>query len=116
MAKSLGALTRLGWAPSDYLEGDSSGGPHPVERLFVSRAIYGLITVLAVLEVMELHPPTAWHAAASLFGATLAVALIEAYADSIAEIVARGKHLSRNDLRSIGHDVAPVMIGAQTQR
>jgi len=85
-----------------------------VNKLWVARSIYGLITVLAVLEAMEHNPPSdAWHGVVILFGTTLAVALVEAYADSIAEIIARGGELSRSDFREIAHDVAPVMIGAQ---
>jgi hypothetical protein len=85
-----------------------------VNKLWVARSIYGLITVLAVLEAMEHHPPSAaWRGAVILFGTTLAVALVEAYADSIAEMIARGGGLSRADMIEIGHDVAPVLIGAQ---
>src|SRR5262245_11014147 len=83
-----------------------------VSQAFVSRAIYGLITVLAVLQVYELHPPSAWGGTVSLFGTTLAVALVDAYSDSIAEMLSRGRGLSREELRKIGHDVAPVLIGA----
>jgi hypothetical protein len=84
-----------------------------VNKLWVARSIYGLVTVLAVLEALEHHPPSAWRGAVILFGTTLAVALVEAYADSIAEMIARGGGLSRADFVEIGHDVAPVMIGAQ---
>jgi hypothetical protein len=84
-----------------------------VNKLWVARSIYGLITVLAVLEALEHHPPDAWRGAVILFGTTLAVALVEAYADSIAEMIARGGGLSRADLVEIAHDVAPVMVGAQ---
>jgi hypothetical protein len=38
------------------------------DKDFVAKAIYGLITVLAVVLVMEEHPPTAWIAAGTLFG------------------------------------------------
>jgi hemolysin III len=96
-----------------------SGGGEPtsavreVGHAAVSRAIYGLMTVLAVLQVMELHPPSAWQAAVSLFGTTLAVALVDAYADSIAEMLSRGRTLLWDELRAIGRDVAPILVGAQ---
>jgi hypothetical protein len=44
----------------------------------ISGAIYGLVTVLAVLVVMADHPPVAWQGAVTLFGTTLAVALVDA--------------------------------------
>lgn len=86
---------------------------HEVAHAPVSRAIYGLITVLAVLQVMEHHPPSAWHGTVSVFGTTLAVALADAYSDSIAEILSEGRSLSRENLRAIGRDVWPILAGAQ---
>jgi hemolysin III len=84
-----------------------------VSRAFVSRAVYGLISVLAVLPAMELQPPTAVEGAITLFGTTLAVALVDAYADSIAEMISRQRNLSRAELYQIGREVAPVLEGAQ---
>ena len=80
----------------------------------VSRAVYGLITVLAMLQILEAHPPSAWHATVTLFGTTLAVALVDAYSDWIAEMLAEQRKLTRDDIGRILGDVAPVMIGAQT--
>jgi hypothetical protein len=96
---------------------DHAGSPTPVAQTvsqsFVSHAIYGVITVLAVLQVMEHHPPSAWSGAVTLFGTTLAVALLDAYSDSIAEMMAHGHMLSRGELGRIWRDVRPVLIGAQ---
>jgi hypothetical protein len=86
---------------------------HGVSREPVSRAIYGLITVLAVLQVMEVHQPSAWHGTATLFGTTLAVALADAYSDSVAEMLSEQRWISRSDLGAIGRDVAPILAGAQ---
>lgn len=79
----------------------------------VSRAIYGLITVLAVLQVLEIETPSAWHATVVLFGTTVAVALVDAYSESIAEMLAERHWLTWNDLRAIGRNVTPVLVGAQ---
>ena len=87
--------------------------PEGVSHVPVARAVYGLVTVLAVLQVMELHPPSAWRGAISLFGTTLAVALVDVYAESIAEMLAHRHHLSSDDLRSIWRDATPVLVGAQ---
>ena len=80
---------------------------------FAEKAIYGLITVLAVLVVMEEHPPVAWRGALTLFGTTLAVALVETYAATIAWMLTRQRRLGREELRTIWHEVTPVMTGAQ---
>lgn len=98
--------------------GQNSGGhetksEHDVSHAPVSKAIYGLITVLAVLQVLELHPPSAWQATIALFGTTIAVALVDAYSESIAVMLAEQHTLTRDDLREIGRDVAPVLVGAQ---
>jgi hemolysin III len=86
---------------------------HGVSHAPVSKAIYGLISVLAVLQVLELHPPTALQATVALFGTTVAVALADAYSESVAEMLAKRHSLTLDDLRKIGRDVAPVMTGAQ---
>ena len=93
--------------------GEVTTPEQPVSREPVSRAIYGLITVLAVLQVLELHPPSAWRGTLTLFGTTVAVALVDTYCASIAEMIAASRRLSWDDLREIGHDVAPVLAGAQ---
>ncbi len=79
----------------------------------VSKAIYGVITVLAVLQVLEAHPPSAWSGAVFLFGTTVAVALVDAYSESIAIMLAQERGLTLGDLREIRHEVAPVLVGAQ---
>jgi hemolysin III len=84
-----------------------------VSHAYVTRAVYGLVTVLAVLQAMELHPPSAWAGVITLFGTTLAVALVETYAHSIATMLAEEHPLSLHELRDIWHDVAPVLTGAQ---
>lgn len=48
-----------------------------VSKTFVAKAIYGLITVQALLAVMGEHPPTPLGGAMTLIGATFAVALID---------------------------------------
>lgn len=79
----------------------------------ISRAIYGLITVLAVLQVLDLHPPGAWQATFVLFGTTLAVALADAYAESIAVMLTTRRAITRADLQEIGREIRPIMAGAQ---
>jgi hypothetical protein len=86
---------------------------HDIRHAPVSKAIYGVITVLAVLQVLEAHPPSAWSGAVFLFGTTVAVAMVDAYSESIAIMLAEERGLTLGDLRDIRHEVAPVLIGAQ---
>jgi DMSO reductase anchor subunit len=55
------------------------------DKNFVAKAIYGLISVLAGLLIMEEHRPTAWKAAGLLFGTVLVLAMAETYSATIAE-------------------------------
>src|SRR5688572_29227512 len=91
----------------------SDSAVEAVDHTFHARAVYGLITVLAVLQGFELHPPNAWGGALILFGTTVAVALVEAYSDSISVILHHGRHLSLSELREISLETRPVLLGAQ---
>ena len=92
---------------------ERSADTPPIHQTKVSRAIYGLVTVLAVLQVLQLHPDSARTSAVTLFGTTLAVALIDAYSESIAVMLSRGRSISRAEWRGILDEVAPVIVGAQ---
>lgn len=59
------------------------------DKRFISKAIYGSVSILAVLLIMEEHPPDGWTAAITLFGTVLAIA--EVYSESIAEIIIGGQ-------------------------
>jgi hemolysin III len=83
------------------------------DQPFASKAIYSLITVMALLLVMEDHPPTALQGAITLFGATLAIALAEVYAETIAETIAHHRRLGIEELRHIRQIISPVLLGAQ---
>lgn len=80
---------------------------------FASKAIYGTLTVMAVIVAMEDHAPSALSAAAQLFGATLALAVAKAYAEIIADTLNRGRKLSAEEGREILRKVSPVLFGAQ---
>ena len=79
----------------------------------VAKAIYGLITVLAVLVVMDDHPPAAWRGAVTLFGTTLAVALVDTYSETIAGMLSYRRGPTRGELRRIWRGASPVLVGAQ---
>lgn len=84
-----------------------------VSETRIASTVYGLITVLAVVEILQRHPPSALVCAVTLFGTTLAVALVDAYSEWIARILAEGHALGFDDLKGIVRSAATVMIGAQ---
>jgi hypothetical protein len=95
-----------------------NGGRKPVkipffDHSFASNAIYGTLTVMAVIVVMEDHPPPALRAAAQMFGVTLAIAVAKAYAEIIAGTLHRGRRLIAEEWREILHKVSPVLFGSQ---
>ena len=96
----------------------SSGGRRPIksplfDRSFASSAIYGTLTVMAVIVAMEDHPPPALRAAAQMFGVTLAIAIAKAYAEIIAGTLHRGRRLIAEEWREILRRVSPVLFGSQ---
>lgn len=72
------------------------------ERHYVAKAIYGSVTILDVLLVMEDHPPEAWRAAGTLFGAVMAVAPADGYSETIADFIDRKRGLEFGQLRTSG--------------
>jgi hemolysin III len=78
----------------------------------VSRAIYGSISVLAVVLVMQEHPPSVARAAATLFGTSLAIALAEAYSETIAEMLAQRRGLNLNETGDIWRRAQPILFAA----
>lgn len=80
---------------------------------FASMAIYGSLTVMAVIVAMEDHPPSPFRAAAQLFGVTLAIAVAKAYAEIVADTLNRGRKLNAEEAREILRKVSPVLFGAQ---
>ncbi len=78
----------------------------------VARSIYGLLIVMTVLEAMEIHPPHAgWAGPELLAGTLVAVALAEVYSDVFAGMFVQKKRLCRDDLRHLGRETAPLLIG-----
>jgi hypothetical protein len=83
-----------------------------VTHVVVARSIYGLLIVMTVLEAMEIHPPHAgWAGPELLAGTLVAVALAEVYSDAFAGMFVRKKRLCREDLRHLGRETAPLLVG-----
>jgi hypothetical protein len=79
---------------------------------FASKIIYGLITVMALLAVLELHPPSALAAMVTLFGTALALALAEAYAEMVARMLHLQREPSSAEFRHLWRDVSPIVSSA----
>ena len=79
----------------------------------ISEVLYGTVTVLAVILVLENHAEGASQVVFAVVGTTWALAFARVYADLIAEILRRGQRFRRSDLQRIWHEVRPVMVYSQ---
>jgi hypothetical protein len=82
-----------------------------LESRQVSRVVYGSIIGLALVVVLEAHPPQAGAVIASLVGTAIAVALAELYSELVGFETARGRKANREEVRQLGGDVAAVAFG-----
>lgn len=80
---------------------------------FAGRVLYGLITVMALLAVLELHPPSALTAIVTLFGTTLALALAEGYSEAIAHMLLTQQRPTAGEMQHLWQDVAPIISSSQ---
>lgn len=84
-----------------------------LSRTFVVKAVYGLVAVIAVIQVIEEHPPVPWRGALTLFGTTLGVALVDAYIETINLMFSERRGPTRTELLEVWRAVRPVLVGAQ---
>jgi hypothetical protein len=77
----------------------------------VSRVIYGAIIGMALIVVLDTHPPSAVVSVATLVATGLAVGLAELYSEVIGEWTRIGKRVERHELRHIAEDVGAVFAG-----
>lgn len=80
---------------------------------FAAKVLYGLISVLAVLVVLELHPPTALAAIVTVLGTTFAIALAEAYSETVAEMLVNERKPTAAEFRHLWDEVAPIISSSQ---
>ena len=66
---------------------------------------------MALIVVLEHHPPTAGVTTATLFATALAVGLAELYSDWIGHVVKHRSGFHRDELWAIAKDVSAVAIG-----
>ena len=77
----------------------------------VARVIYGAIIGMALVVVLEHHPPTALVTEVTLIATGLAVALAELYSEAIGEWTRNREMIRRHHVRAIAKDVSAVFFG-----
>lgn len=77
----------------------------------VSRVVYGAIIGMALIVVLEHHPPSAGVTTATLVATALAVALAELYSDWIGHVMKHRAGFHRRELIQIAGDVSAVAVG-----
>ncbi len=77
----------------------------------VSRVVYGAIIGMALIVVLEHHPPTAGVTTATLVATALAVALAELYSDWIGHVMKHRTGFHRHELIQIAGVVSAVAVG-----
>jgi len=78
----------------------------------VAQVVYGSIVGLAVVVVLERHPPTAGQTAVALAGTAVAVGLAEVYSEFVGFEVNRRRRVRGAELRAMGVDALAVAFGA----
>lgn len=83
------------------------------DKTAISEAIYGMITILALIVVLEENPRGPWQVVITIVAATCALAFARAYASTVAEILSKGEHLTRATLRAIWREARPLIVYPQ---
>jgi hypothetical protein len=77
----------------------------------VARVVYGSIIGLALVVVLEAHPPDSGSVAVSLLATAVAVALAELYSDVLGGETRARRKLERAEIRHIALDASAVAFG-----
>lgn len=77
----------------------------------VARVIYGAIIGMALVVVLEAHPPSAGRVATALVATALAVALAELYADVVGTETRTRRHITAHQVREMAIDAGAVASG-----
>lgn len=77
----------------------------------VSRVIYGAIIGLAVIVVLQAHPPSTVAVIATILGTAVAVGLAELYSEVLGTETRTRARIERERLRRILDDVFAVVLG-----
>jgi hypothetical protein len=82
-----------------------------LESRQVSRVVYGSIIGLALVVVLEAHPPPIRSVIVSLLATAVAVGLAELYSELVGFETSRGRKATRAELRHLGRDIVAVAFG-----
>jgi hypothetical protein len=77
----------------------------------VGRVIYGAIIGMALIVVLEGHPPPAGRVVSALVATALAVALAELYSEIVGIETRTRAHVTRRQVREMAGDVLAVAFG-----
>jgi hypothetical protein len=77
----------------------------------VARVVYGSIIGLALVVVLETHPPDSGSVVVSLLATAVAVALAELYSDVLGGETRARRRLERDEIRRIAVDASAVAFG-----
>ena len=77
----------------------------------VARVVYGSIIGLALVVVLEVHPPDSGSVVVSLLATAVAVALAELYSDVLGGETRERRTLERGEIRHIARDAVAVAVG-----
>ena len=78
----------------------------------VARVLYGSIVGLALVLVLQAHPPSATAAIGSLLGTALAVGLAELYSEIVASEARTRRPVDRQAMRAMALEALAVVFGA----
>lgn len=98
--------------PTEFMEPEH-GSHKAVDKTAISEAIYGMITVLAFIVVLEENPAGPWSIVVTIIAATCVLASAKAYANAVAEILSKRGHLRRDALRTVWREVGPLIVFPQ---
>lgn len=98
--------------PTEFME-TQHGSHEAVDKTAISEAIYGMITVLALIVVLEQNPPGPWRTVGTIIAATCALAFARAYANVVAEVLSKRENLRRDALRVVWLEVRPLIAYPQ---
>jgi hypothetical protein len=77
----------------------------------VARVVYGAIIGMAVVVVLEAHPPPAAQVVTALIGTAVAVGLAELYSEALGAETRTRRRVTRDHLREFMGDVIAVAFG-----
>lgn len=98
--------------PTEFMK-PQYGSHEAFDKAAISEAIYGMITVLALIVVLEQNPPGPWRTVITIIGATCALAFVRAYANAVAGVLSTREKLRRDALRAVWREVRPLIMYPQ---